>query len=743
MLLNSLRLPLTAINAAIDALVMVTNVTGVSATDAKTLTVTFNTAISAADQATATFAVKRGTTPTTVLAPVWAADGKSVELARSTNFIAGTYTVTVGGFALGTSTATTDVVAQKMAKLEITTSNIIVSSTAKVNFIVSDQYGTELTKAANTFNWTVVNITDASRTVKFGDLTKNGYAVLNTAADANAPATVGANVGDVLRVTGLLTSDPTVTVTKDITVSNIYTNTFAFGEVVLPDGAERLMQNVGYVELGYTAADNLGADLIFTDRAAGASNEFNNIQFFTSDADVIPVTGANGFKVEDGKLKVKVLNDSGDVTITALNVNTGATTTKKITVNATAVPTTVEFGEFKDQEIISGDPNGTAQLGVTFFDQYGVAIVNDTYNMTTNFNITVTGAGATPLAVTSSLNGGYMVFNDSAVTPGTYTVTLINKTTGVSNAVQLVANEARVPNQLEVVTAPDASVEPGTSTAVVFNVLDQYGDDVAYADLGAFTIVPTTTDGVNRIQAINVTSYTVTLTGAVAAATPITETVTFTLEDASNVAIDNQAFDIEVIAKIDALEVTADKTEYVAGQNATLTIKGLKAGVVHTGYNKTGVASITDGTNTFLRTVTFVNGVATTTVPVNKAGAAITATVTFDGQSDATPAFKVVAAAANKLAIGALDVLSVVDAFGNPVEDYDFTGIATVTNVNGNVNLVLDTENQVQIKIIDGDVFRTDGTTAVTFTEVDNTKDATLTLALSNGLSLTATIPAV
>jgi len=117
----------------------------------------------------------------------------------------------------------------------------------------------------------------------------------------------------------------------------------------------------------------------------------------------------------------------------------------------------------------------------------------------------------------------------------------------------------------------------------------------------------------------------------------------------------------------------------------------------HTSYNKTEVAEIAVGLNKYLRTVEFVNGVATTTVPVEEAGLTVTVNATANAKTDGTaPTVKVVAAEANELGLSTNDLL-VVDEFGNTA-DYDFAGIATVTVDGGTFSGVLDAENKVQIK---------------------------------------------
>ncbi len=651
----------------------------VSAINAKALKVNFNNAISEEDQAKATFDVKRGTIATTVEA-TWAEDGKSVELARATNLLAGDYTVTVAGleFAEGANVGTVKVEAQKIAKLEIATDNVIIDAAAKLEYKVYDQYGEELTRNANTFNWSVVNTTDASRTVA-----ATAGAVTHVTLATNAAPV---KLGDVLRITGLLASDPTVKAVKDVTVSNVFVNSFELGEVVLPKDATMLVQNAGYVEVKYEAVDNYGNDIKLSTVANNANKDnTDGIQFITSDATIIPVAdGANNFKVTNGKLEVKVLNKSGEVTLTALNTNTGETSSIKIKVNATAAPATVEFGDFKDgAEIVAGDTDGTAKLGITFFDQYGQAIKNDTYNMTTDFNVTVTGAGT--LTVTNALAGGYMVFTDSGAAAGTYTITLVHTTTGASASTQVTVHAARVPSELKVKTAPDASVAASGSTDVEFEVKDQYGKDVAVGKLGAYLIKAASANSKVTPPA-NIAAASANYKVSIAGSAEGADVVTFTLEDGSSKVIDSVSFNIDVVADLATLDVSTDKTEYTAGNDITVTIKAEKAGTVaHTTFNKSGVATITVGSKTYLRTVTFVNGVATTTVPATKAGASVTVNATFDSKTDASaPNVKVVEAAASKFVLTGTNLaktldIELYDDYANKITTFEGDKLVKVT----------------------------------------------------------------
>ncbi len=136
--------------------------------------VEFNSAVESLDGLT--FVAKRGTTAV-VLTPTLAEDKKSVELASSTNLVAGDYTVTAtgGDFKDGTNAGTVKVEAQKIGKIEFIGETLAktATGTATVGFKAYDQYGTEITKSVptlvNNINWSAnvatTTLNDASGVV--------------------------------------------------------------------------------------------------------------------------------------------------------------------------------------------------------------------------------------------------------------------------------------------------------------------------------------------------------------------------------------------------------------------------------------------------------------------------------------------------------------------------------------------------------------------------------------------------
>lgn len=455
-----------AINAAILALEPVPttpSVAGVSATSATTLTVTFDKAISAADQALITFDVKRGTTATTMLAPVWAADGLSVDLARSTNLVAGTYTVTATGIEFTTNAATTTVTAQTATALEITTSRVRDAAAQSVGYVVTDQYGDEMTVAPALLTVTTSNLTNAARAV-------TGATPL-VIDDLNFSPT---DLNDVVRVTAYLTSNPAITAVKDVTVSNITLGTVTLGEPVLPEGETRFETGLAGVVIPVTAVDNFGeATELTTEAWASATATTDGLYPVFANPESFTSVAVNA----DGDLVV-TLGDAGTATLTVTNPATGVVVTKTITVVALPDTATVAMTLPEDPIRIGTD----SVIPFTVTDQFGEAL-------------TVPGAGWANTDVTlASSNGAVATVawnaNEITVHPLTEGTTTIfaNVVTPVSTgtaSLVITVEEGKVPTVISVSGTPKTALAQGETVAadaetgaLAFTIVDQDGDPI-------------------------------------------------------------------------------------------------------------------------------------------------------------------------------------------------------------------------------------------------------------------------
>ncbi|AGA70616.1 cell wall-binding protein [Desulfitobacterium dichloroeliminans LMG P-21439] len=147
-------------NAALDAVKNGAPSTGefkvesVTAASASTFKVKFSKA--PADTAKVTFEVKQATAPVTVSVS-WNEAKTEATLAKSSNFVTGTYTVAVKNDATSLGTSEVKVTEQKVAKIEITSTKLgvvntssagITTQTGYATYKIVDQYGIDITNAA-------------------------------------------------------------------------------------------------------------------------------------------------------------------------------------------------------------------------------------------------------------------------------------------------------------------------------------------------------------------------------------------------------------------------------------------------------------------------------------------------------------------------------------------------------------------------------------------------------------------
>ncbi|WP_425806364.1 cell wall-binding repeat-containing protein [Desulfitobacterium sp. Sab5] len=134
------------------------SVQSVKASAANQIKVTFGAA--PADTSKVTFDVQRSTTPVTVTA-TWNDAKTEATLTGSANFPEGSYTVAVKNDTTDLGTSTLDITAQKVAKINITSTKLAVTTTGAAvqtgyaTYQVEDQYGNDITTAslANSLNF--------------------------------------------------------------------------------------------------------------------------------------------------------------------------------------------------------------------------------------------------------------------------------------------------------------------------------------------------------------------------------------------------------------------------------------------------------------------------------------------------------------------------------------------------------------------------------------------------------------
>ncbi|PYF07571.1 hypothetical protein [Ureibacillus chungkukjangi] len=447
-----------------------------SAINAKTLKVEFNNAVATADQAKATFDVKRGSSNVSLTAK-WNADGKSVELSSSANLLAGDYTVAVNGLSEKALTGTTTVKAVKATSLDVA-STVLYDATAEapVNVSLKDQYGEELTLNNSDFTKTAYNKTQGkSVTLGFNGTDKAYY--VNTSANEN-----DFKVDDVITVT-FIHNETGLTVTKELKVVAASTlDAITFGNVELPKDKTILTSNLTDVKVAYTAKDQYGEEVVI---------DPSDVEIVTSDASILAKNDVS-FVTEEkvNKVKIAKFGKEGTVTLTLLSKASGKTAT--VTLDVKQAPGAISEVILGTSELTVA-ANSTAHVGVTVKDNYGTEIkpadyVSGKFNVTSS-NPSVVAANAVGIVNTTGDNYGKIsvAVAGNAQKGATSTITVTDAITGKTyGSFVVTAGEVAVPTTIDVAkTSKHASkLAVGAETTVTFTTLDQYGNA---AVLGDFT----------------------------------------------------------------------------------------------------------------------------------------------------------------------------------------------------------------------------------------------------------------
>jgi hypothetical protein len=190
-----------------------------------------------------------------------------------------------------------------------------------------------------------------------------------------------------------------------------------------------------------------------------------------------------------------------------------------------------------------------------------------------------------------------------------------------------------VPTAIQVSQMPETKLIPDENTTVKFDIIDQFGGKIT-VNVPDYKVWISKTQGNTVLVAplnnadfeiVQVTTG-MTITAKNNAALPNADTITFRLQKGATL-IDSEAIAFDIIADLDGLGVSLNKTSFTAGENINLTITAKLGAATHTSYSKTGSAVIKlyedDGvtyTGKFYnRNLTFVNGVASVTVPASLA----------------------------------------------------------------------------------------------------------------------------
>lgn len=434
----------------------------------------------------------------------WAADGKSVELASSSNLLAGDYTVTASGLDFTQDSATVKVEAPKATALEVK-STVLNDETAKakVNLSLTDQYGEELALVDSQFTKTAFNKTQGKSVTLAFDGTDKYYYVNTTAPNADE-----FKQGDVISVT-FIHNATGLKVTQDLTVeAGALVDTIAFGDVELPKDKDLLTTDLKDVKVAYTAKDQFGNDIALT--------KGGNVEVISSDSTILDASKVT-LVTEDKVTKAKIASfegKEGKVTLTILSNATGNTATIELDVQQ--APGQVANVTVLDSEVTVA-ANSDAYVGLEVTDKYGKVIEAKDYKATiglTSSNTAVAENGDLDIITTGDNTGKVEVsVKNTAPKGASTTITLTNTATGEQLATFVVkAGEVAVPTTVEVKESSKhkATLAKGAKTTINFEAKDQYGNKLGSNDAG-YSVVFSVKDASENITLTNAVQGKVTV----------------------------------------------------------------------------------------------------------------------------------------------------------------------------------------------------------------------------------------
>lgn len=315
---------------------------GVAVIGANQIKVTFDKAVDASD---VDIAVKLGLLEQDFTTE-WADDKKSVVLTSVQDiFPAGDYTVTVDGkdFAV-------KIEAQKLVSFTIVTEYITAVNGQTIKIAPLDQYG----NIFKTGGYTAV----AHNVSKGLPLT-----IAGSGDEFNLSSDLSTNKDDTVVVTIAHTSG--LSQTKNYTVlAAAYIDTIQFGQPEpLEDEARVEVNKNGYV-LPMTLINQYGEPITLTSAMITAPNA--QLQFISSNNSIV---NPASFTVDDGKLKFDTGNVAGNVTITAIPVSAGKSSSVTFAVNAKASLSTLTLQQ-PGSLVVAGEE---IEIGYTATDNYGGA----------------------------------------------------------------------------------------------------------------------------------------------------------------------------------------------------------------------------------------------------------------------------------------------------------------------------------------------------------------------------------
>ena len=313
--------------ALTEEVVEATEVVGVTASAANKLAVEFNGAV---DQDAAEFEVKLGFVPQDIEVE-FSEDGKTAYLVSEDNFIAGDYTVVVGGLELEEDTFEVEVKAQKIASFTIETARLTAVTTQSFEYQALDQYGNEFDVVSSNFTATARNASNGN-TVTLGTDGNKFAVTTDLSLEANA------KIGDTIVVT-LVHNNTGLSQSATLKLeASAYIDTLSFGTPEPKEDVEKIYEGDDSEDLvlPLTLVDQYGTELEITDAL------LENITFISSNEDAVD---PNNFAVNDDNELTYVTGEAGNVTLTAISEDSGKTAKVTFTVAADAALKTVAFSQ--------------------------------------------------------------------------------------------------------------------------------------------------------------------------------------------------------------------------------------------------------------------------------------------------------------------------------------------------------------------------------------------------------------
>lgn len=458
-------------------------VASLNATGAKKLTVAFAKAVE--DAAKLKFTVKKGAANVAVASEdgyKWSEDKKSVVITLASKMTAGDYTVTVAPAAdtdpkVNDGTKSVTVTDEIIKSIEILTASdtLALYDGVVVNFKASNQYGEQSDLAASAFQISA-NIADGNKVPS----TSKQEVTLKL-------ATQGALKGSIIAVTivapnGTATASKTYTVGDAPLVSKVEAGDFEYADdkTKLTAGETAKLKVTAYDQYGNIVADN--------------TTIANSTTLISTRSEIIPSNGADALKFEGGKLTINSVANSvsadTDVQISIVANGSGSKADVIVRVHAPKLPSEIAFDEFTDT-VAEGD--GTIYLPIVVTDQNGDKLsASEIANHAGKFTLFTTNSSVlnnARIITAAGSNQGKVAVD--VIGKGSAAVTAIVAATNKQQSFTIAVQDARVPNSVEVSTAPAKKLLPGAETTLKVKIKDQYGKELpaGYAAIDAYTAV--------------------------------------------------------------------------------------------------------------------------------------------------------------------------------------------------------------------------------------------------------------